>query len=56
MYSQHKFERLKYLPMEAERMGHKNHLTGFEVHENVQNQEKKMKRNHLAWPSVMQLG
>lgn len=48
MDSQHKFERLKYLLMEAERMGHKSYPTAFEVYEKVQNQKKKMKRNDLA--------
>lgn len=48
MDSKHKFEKLKYLLMEAEIMGHKNCLTFFEVYENVQNQKKKKKRNHLA--------
>lgn len=43
MDSKHKLERLKYLLMEAERMGQKNHLALFEVYENVQNWKKKRK-------------
>lgn len=39
------FERLKYLLMGSETMGHKKHLADFEVYENVQKQKKKEEKS-----------